>query len=93
MADVIDGFATTVAAATELPSTTIEEHLFALESALLANCLEALDDRLREQIEERAHREAESTSATPEASERAYRALRDRLLREELELPRLELDG
>jgi hypothetical protein len=93
VADVIDRFATTVAAASELPPATIEEHLFALESALLANCLEALDDRRREQIEDRARREAETTSATPEASERAYRALRDRLLREEIELPRLELDG
>lgn len=93
VADVIDRFATTVEAASELPSSTLEEHLFALESALLANCLETLDESRRGQIEDRARREAESTSATPDASERAYRALRDRLLREALDLPRLELDG
>jgi hypothetical protein len=93
LAEVIDRFATTVAAASELPPSTLEEHLFALESALLANCLETLDDRRRGQIEYRARREAESTSATPDASERAFRALRDRLLREALDLPRLELDG
>jgi hypothetical protein len=93
VAEIIDQFATTVAAARELPRPTLEEHLFALESALLANCLEALDDQQREKIEVRARQEAESTSTTPEARERAFRALRDRLLREGLELPRLELDG
>jgi hypothetical protein len=93
LADLISRFAATVAAAGDLPPETVEEHLFALESALLANCLAALDDRRREKIEARARREAEATSASPEAGERAFRALRDRLLRAELGLPRLELDG
>ena len=82
-----------VAVAVELPASTLEEHLFALESALLANCLDALDDAWRGSIEARAREEAESTTATPEACDRAFRALRDRLLREELELPRMELSG
>ncbi len=34
-----------------------------------------------------------ATVATSEARERTFRALRDRLLRSDLELPRLELDG
>jgi hypothetical protein len=93
LADVIDRFSDMVAAASDLPPSTLDEHLFALESTLLANCLEALDDRLHLSVEARARREAEATAATPEASERAFHALRDRLLREELGLPRLELDG
>jgi len=91
IAEVIDRFSGTVAVAAELPASVLEEHLFALESALLANCLEALDDARRGSIEARARKEAESTTATPEAFDRAFRALRDRLLRDELELPRLEL--
>jgi len=82
-----------VEAAFELPVSVLEEHLFALESALLANCLEALDEPSRQSLEKRARHEAESTAATPEARERTFRALRDRLLRSDLELPRLELDG
>lgn len=93
LADVLDAFSVTVAGALELPPSALEEHLFALESALLATCLEALDDRLREKIEKCARREAEAMSVTAEARERSYRALRDRLLREELDLPRLELAG
>ena len=93
IAEVINRFAAMVAAAAELPASVLEEHLFALESALLANCLDALDETRRGSIEARAHKEAESTAATPEARDRAFRALRDRLLRNELELPRLELGG
>lgn len=93
IAEVIKGIATTVEAASELPIAALEEHLFALESALLAACLEALDERERRSIEKRARHEAETTAATPEARERTFRALRDRLLRDELGLPRLELEG
>ena len=56
-------------------------------------CLEALDGRDRQSIEKRARDEAEASAATPEARERTFRALRDRLLRRELDLPRLELEG
>jgi hypothetical protein len=93
IAELIDRFAVAVAAAAELPPAILEEHLFALESTLLANSLEALDDEARSSIETRSRADAESTAATPEARERTYRALRDRLMREELGLPRLELDG
>jgi hypothetical protein len=91
LADTLKRIADTVAAAADLPEAILEDHLFALESALLANCLDALDDRQREEIERRAREEAELSSATPEALDRAFHALRDRLLRAELGLPRLEL--
>lgn len=93
LAEVIERIAKTVEAASELPVSTLEEHLFALESALLANCFDALDEGRRRSIEERARADAEATAATPEARERTFRALRDRLLRSELGLPRLELEG
>ena len=93
VADVIDRFAGAVEAASDLPASEIEEHLFALESALLANCLEALDQSDRAAIEDRAARDAQETSATDEARDRAFLALRDRLVREMLDLPRLELAG
>jgi hypothetical protein len=92
IASIIDSIATAVETASELPVSALEEHLFALESALLANCLEALDEPSRQSLENRALNEAESTSATPQARDRTFRALRDRLLRSDLELPRLELD-
>ena len=92
VAEVIDRIAATVETASEIPAAALEEHLFALESALLATCLDALDENERQSIERRAREEAEATAATPEASERTFRALRDRLLREELALPRLELE-
>jgi len=93
IADIIESIATAVESASELPVSALEEHLFALESVLLANCIEALDGTSRESLERRARHEAESTAATPEARERTFRALRDRLLRADLGLPRLELDG
>jgi hypothetical protein len=93
IADNIESIATAVEMAAELPPSALEEHLFALESALLATCLEALDEPSRESLEKRARLEAESTAATPEARDRTFRALRDRLLRSDLGLPRLELDG
>jgi hypothetical protein len=92
VAGVIDRIAATVEAASEIPAGVLEEHLFALESALLAACLDALDKGERQSIEQRARDEAEAAAATPEARERTFRALRDRLLREELDLPRLELE-
>jgi len=93
VAKALAGIAATVETASELPVAVLEEHLFALESALLAACLDALDERERQSIERRARDEAEATAATPEARERAFRALRDRLLRSELGLPRLEIEG
>lgn len=91
LAEALERAAAMVAAAVEIPETVLEEHLFALESALLANCLNALDERQRAEIEDRARKEAESTSTTSDARDRAFRALRDRMLRSELDLPRLEL--
>jgi hypothetical protein len=92
VADAIDSIVPSIEASAELPAAVVEEHLFALESALLANCLAALDEESRSELERRAHAEAENTSTQPEARERSFRALRDRMLRSLLGLPRLELD-
>ena len=91
-AAAIDRIGNEVLAAADLESPVLEEYLYALEATLLIDCLDALenDDRLR--LEERARTEAESLAASPEAQDRTFRALRDRLLREVLELPRLEID-
>ena len=92
VADAIERIALSVEASAELPLEIIEEHLFAIESALLSNCLSALDEESRTELEKRARTEAENTSTTSEARERTYRALRDRMLRNLLNLPRLEID-
>lgn len=93
VADVVRGFAIAVEDAAELDAAIVDEHLFALETALLANCLEAIDEALRHEIEERARTESETMATSSDARERTFRALRDRLLRDVLSLPRLELDG
>ena len=93
VAEVVERIAAAVEAASELPAAALDEHLFALESALLATCLDALDEDERRSIEKRARDEAEATAATPEARDRTFRAHRDRLLRSELGLPRLELEA
>jgi hypothetical protein len=90
VAAVVERFVPQVEKAAALPLRDLEEHLFALESALLGACLGALDEKTRTDIEGRAR--AEVAAATPEAEERAFRALRDRLLRDLLGLPRLELE-
>lgn len=90
VAAVLERFVPQVENAATLPVRNLEEHLFALESALLGVCLGALDEKTRTDIERKAR--AEVAAATREAEERAFRALRDRLLRDLLGLPRLELE-
>jgi len=90
VAAVLERFVPQVENAATLPVRDLEEHLFALESAVLGACLGALDEESRTDIERRAR--ADVAAATPEAEERAFRALRDRLLRDLLGLPRLELE-
>jgi hypothetical protein len=91
VAHVVSDFAEAVVGAAELPDAIVEEHLFALESALLSNCLDAVDEAQRHELEERARTEAAASTTSQEARERTFRALRDRLLRDLLSLPRLEL--
>lgn len=90
--ELLTGISKTITATPEMPAAAVEEHLFALESTLLLNCFELLDEPERRDIEDRAQTAASSSAATPEAQERAYRAHRDRLLRHLLDLPRLELE-
>jgi hypothetical protein len=75
----------------EMPAAAWEEHLFALESALLDGCWASLPDDAKERLGTQAHAAAEHSGARGDALERAFRAIRDRLLRETLHLPRLEL--
>ena len=92
-AAVIDRINHQVRAAAEIDSRLIEEHLYALETSLLVDCLDALEEEDRGRIDERAHAEAESVAVSPDARERTFRALRDRLLRNLLDLPRLEIEN
>jgi hypothetical protein len=93
VAEVIDRIRIEVDAAATVDTDFVEEHLFALESTLLADCLDALEDDDRRRLEERARADAEAVALTPEARDRTFRALRDRLLRALLDLPRLEITG
>lgn len=92
VASVIERISHEVGNATEIESVFVEEHLYALESALLADCLVALEDKERRLLEDRARGEAERIAVSPEAFERTFTALRDRLLRDLLQLPRLEIE-
>ncbi len=92
-AAVIDRIRLEVEAASAVDTAFVEEHLFALESTLLADCFDALEDDDRRRLEERARSEAGAMTVTPDARDRTFRALRDRLLRALLELPRLEIAG
>ncbi|MFV2073361.1 MAG: hypothetical protein ACC742_12015 [Thermoanaerobaculales bacterium] len=93
IAGIVDGIAREIEGTAELPADGLEKHLFALETALLTNCRRALDDSSLDEIEERARQRAAATAATPDSEKRAFRALRDKMLRELLALPRLELEG
>lgn len=70
----------------ELPAAAAEEQLFALEATLLAACQEALEEDERSNLATEAR-----AAAGASAKESAVAAHRDRLLRQMLRLPRLEL--
>jgi flagellar motility protein MotE (MotC chaperone) len=91
LADIVSSMASSVEDVEELPPAAASQHLYALESSLLARCLEALEPGDRDRIEHQARVSAASAGATDDARTRAFRAHRDRLLRELLGLPRLEL--
>ena len=92
VSDALDRVAGMIEDTADLPPAFLGEHLFALESTLLANCLDALDEDERSRLEGRAEKEADAVTATPDARERTFRAFRDRGLRDLLGIPRLELD-
>jgi hypothetical protein len=81
------------AAMRELPPEQLDEHLFELESTMLAACWDAVTESERNAIDERAEAAASAAAATDDARRRSIRALRDREIRELLRLPRLELLG
>lgn len=93
VAGVVARVAAELRAARELPPGLIEDHLYSLESTLLDACLRTLDEDDRQALEQRASAEAAAAAANPEARMRMRLALRDRLLRDLLALPRLELPG
>jgi hypothetical protein len=92
VASVIDRMGNEVRSAHDIDPALVEQYLYALETTLLIDCLDDLEDDERSMLEERATIEAERVSASPEARDRTLNALRDRLLRELLALPRLEVD-
>ncbi|MDX2437937.1 MAG: hypothetical protein QNL88_12900 [Acidobacteriota bacterium] len=93
VAAVMDRISCEVGEAAGVDSHFVEEHLYALETSLLVDCFDALEDEDRLQLEARARADAERAAATPEARERTFRALRDRLLRDLIQLPRLEIES
>jgi hypothetical protein len=92
-AAVIERISHEVGCAVEIDRPIIEEHLFALETSLLVDCLDALEDDDRRRLEERARIDAERVAVSPDARDRTFQALRDRMLRDLLQLPRLEIVG
>jgi len=93
VATVIDRIGHEVGETAHIDDGFVEENLYALETSLLADCFEALDDEDRLELEERARSEADSVAVNPEARNRTFRAMRDRLLRNLLQLPRLEIEN
>jgi hypothetical protein len=91
VADVCDAIAAQVEGSADMPLAVLEEHLFALETLLLAGCWKALPDRDRCEIERESADQAAASGASGKALERTRVALRDRQLRRRLGLPRLEL--
>jgi hypothetical protein len=78
-------------AAADADRDTIDGLVFALESEMLRRCRESLSDAEQRAIDEKV-RQLLQRSATPESSwARVGKAHRDRLVREALRLPRLEL--
>lgn len=92
VARVLQEFADLVTASASLAPAELEEHLWALESAMLEQCWQQLSEVERADVD-RAARRVAGSAADPSARERAYRAARDRELRRRLGLPRLELLG
>lgn len=81
------------AVADELPADRFDEHLYGLETTMLAACWQALSADDRTAIDDRLRSSVASSAVTEEARRRRLRALRDREVRALLGLPRLELDG
>jgi hypothetical protein len=91
VAKVCADMADQIECSSDMPAAMLEQHLFALESLLLAGCWAALPESEREVIDQTSAREAAASGASGEARERTRVALRDRALRRRLGLPRLEL--
>jgi hypothetical protein len=84
--------AQTETAGRELAAGLIDEHLFALESAMLEECWRALPESDRRAINDRVATAVDAAIADADAQRRSARALRDRETRLLLGLPRMELD-
>lgn len=77
----------------ELPPDTLDQHLFELESTMLKECWQALPEEDRREIDKSVEAAVSATSTSDEARRRSGRALRDREIRLQLGLPRLEIGG
>lgn len=77
----------------ELPPDTLDQHLFELESTMLKECWQTLPEEDRRKIDTSVEAAVSATSTSDEARRRSSRALRDREIRLQLGLPRLEIGG
>lgn len=77
----------------ELPPDTLDQHLFELESTMLKECWQTLPEEDRREIDKSVEAAVSATSTSDEARRRSSRALRDREVRLQLGLPRLEISG
>lgn len=91
VAAAIDQIADQLERTPDMPPALLEEHLFSVEAVLLDRCWRELASQDREAIERRCDEATASWEGSESARNRTYRAVRDRELRELLDLPRLEL--
>ncbi|TFG37627.1 MAG: hypothetical protein E4H44_05000 [Candidatus Aminicenantes bacterium] len=78
-------------ASRDLTVDLLDEHIYALESAMLHECWLALSNEEQQTIDDRVEAAVTASTATEEARRRSERALRDREIRLLLNLPRLEI--
>jgi hypothetical protein len=85
--EIVDQMSTTPA----MPPALLEQHLFSMEAVLLDRCWRALPEEERAAIDDRSRQAADGAGGSRSTRERTRRAMRDRELREQLGLPRLEI--
>lgn len=91
VAAAVTTIAGSVRDAAGLSPDAVDQHLFALEAALLEACWRALPPAEAARLDQSAQVATAVSGATGEAVARTHHAMRDRALRGHLGLPRLEL--
>ena len=91
VATAMTSIAVSLRDAAGLSPDAADQHLFALEAALLNACWRALPPAEAARLDQSALAATTASGATGDAAARTHHAMRDRALREHLGLPRLEL--